>query len=422
MIIHRKNSLDDASRTDADKVMIKRLTVLVIILLLLVSISSCTIGYLIGKSVNLDRYTGRIIDTITITSGRPKGEQPSQVYRIIIRGRVLYTDGSPYRNGTIELRSEVRYTTTDKNGWFMFDDVSVGRHRVSVMEDGVVLAYCDVIIERSIYLTSATRIRLDDGSYLIQIPLDIPIIELMLKLDKDRSKLDLKDVRERKTDDSGGTKQGDPTDGPGEPADPGIPDIPEIPDDPEVLEGPEEPITPEEPDPSDDSDDSGGSGQTGKAPYIIVTDDINPSKAWTKKTAVDIFAERPGNTGVRTIDGKSVIAPGAKGMYIFRIENSEAGPVEYRIRLSETDRNNPPLQMEYRLKRGVSGDEYIGGDSWKSAKDIAVNGDRLAAGEDVYYTLEWKWDSGDDALDTAIGSQKEIPPYILEIIINAKFE
>ena len=157
MIIHRKNDLDDASRTDADKVMIKRLTVLVIILLLLVSISSCTIGYLIGKSVNLDRYTGRIIDTITITSGRPKGEQPSQVYRIIIRGRVLYTDGSPYRNGT---RAEARYgirrpTKTAGLCSMMFR----GRHRVQRYGRRCCTTYCDVIIERSIYLTSATRIR-----------------------------------------------------------------------------------------------------------------------------------------------------------------------------------------------------------------------------------------------------------------------
>lgn len=401
---------------DSGRVVIELPTVLLIILILLVAISSSTIGYFIGKSVNSEGYSGRIVDTLPIRFGRPREEQVAQVYRFTIYGRVLDPNGCPYSNLTVEIQSEIQYTTTDQNGWFKFENVLPGRHRISVVDDGVVLAYCNVIISSSSYITSVKKVLLDDGSYLIEIPVILQAIKLEFELDRSRSSMHLSDV----SSDITAVYTGDPGDLPDEPGGPEEPcdeDSTEIPEEPEMPVVPVEPVVPAVP------GGQGGSvapGGIGAAPYIMVTGETDPSKAWTQSTPVDIFAERPGNTGVRTIDGRNVIVPGARGRYIFRIQNVEKVPVRYWLRLIEADRNNPRLQMKYRLKRGVSGDGYINGDSWKWAWDIGVGGDTIAPGESLYYTLEWKWDTGDDALDTAIGSQEEILPYILEIIITAE--
>jgi hypothetical protein len=92
----------------------------------------------------------------------------------------------------------------------------------------------------------------------------------------------------------------------------------------------------------------------------------------------------------------------------------------YSIALSETDQNSPELPMRYRIRQGVSGNDYLGGNDWKKAEALLVTGAELAAGADMYYTLEWQWESHNDSINTAIGMQEGNPIYILEININAK--
>ncbi len=410
--------------TTAERKLRKIVVPIFFILLMLVAVSSWVIGYYIGKTGNTSGfYSGQIIDTIVITPGW-KAVGGTSLYRINILGRVLYTDGTPFVNGTVELRGEVRYTTTDSQGYFKFDNVEEGRHIITVLQDSALLASASIKAEKTALIGKAQVVRLSDGSYSIMLPLEIDDIDLVLELTKTGGRHTLDITLNPVQHSSGGNGTADiPGSIPSGEHGGDIPggDIPGGDDIPggNIPGGKEPPGT-----------DTGGSGSgngpnkdtQNLAPGVLVTGETPVSQPWTQTTSVDIFAERPGNSGVRNIDGVNVIAPGAVGKYIFKLKNPENYPLVFNIVLSETDQNTPPLLMRYRLKPSVSGEDYIGGSSWKKASEIKAGSALLAADGEVYYTLEWKWLTTDDATDTALGMQKGNPIYILDIIINAWFE
>lgn len=324
----------------------KRLLLLVVFLL--VTFSLCYLSYVIGRTGTGIPYSGKIVDTITLSPG----DGSSHKYLFNIVGYVRYDDGTPYQNGTVELRSEVLNATTDENGWFEFKNVSEGEHTISVLQNGIVIASCTITVERVSFVVSAEITKIGADSYRILVPIETIAVNLHLVLESDTLRLAEDTVTE---------------------------------------------------------------------PQITVTDDILPSQIWMQTTSVDIFAERPGNSGVSTINGANVIAPGSNGKYVFKVENPEKYPVKYTVTLIETDEHNPELPMKYRLMQGVSGSGYVGGNEWKVAADISSASVSLAPGEHSYYTLEWKWDSTDDSTDTEIGMQGGNPVYILEIVINAQY-
>lgn len=322
---------------------------LLLIIFLLVTVSLCYLSYIVGRTGGGFSYSGKIVDTIILSPG--SGSFHSYLVNIV--GYVLYTDGTPYQYGEVELQSDVMYATTDQNGYFEFRDVPEGTHTVSVVQNDVVLASCSVTVEKVSYIETAEIIFSGNNSYHILVPLVTISIDLHFVLDEGTIYL---------------------------------------------------------------------AEDTVSSPQITVSDDGSaPAEIWTQSTSVDIFAERPGNSGVNTIDGVNVIAPGSNGKYIFKIQNPDKFPVKFTLTLLEKDENNPELPMKYRLMEGVSGNDYFGGDSWKSAGDISSEAVTLAAGEVNYYTLEWKWDSISDATDTVIGMQTGDPVYILEIVVNAQF-
>lgn len=333
-----------------DNTVAKKRRRLLLIIFLLLTVSLCYLSYIVGRTGVGISYSGRIVDSIILSPGNGS----SQRYLIDIVGYVRYSDGTPYPNGTVELRSEIMYSVTDETGRFEFKDVPEGEHTISVVKNGIVLASCTITVERASYVSNVEIIKFGDKSYRITVPLNIITIELHIIIDLESG----------------------------------------------TLYFDEETIT---------------------APQIVVSDGNSPSLIWTQSTSVDIFAERSGNNGVTTIDGVNVIAPGSNGKYIFRIQNPEKYPVVYTVTLLETDENNPPLPMKYRLMEGISGNGYIGGNNWKVAGDISSQAVTLAAGQDTYYTLEWKWDSTSDVTDTALGMQTGNPVYILEIVVNAQY-
>ena len=77
--------------------------------------------------------------------------------------------------------------------------------------------------------------------------------------------------------------------------------------------------------------------------------------------------------------------------------------------------------MVYRLKRGNGGIDYIGGSSWKSAGNVALTATQIAPNTTETYTLEWKWNTTNDATDTAIAIQGTRPAYVLNIVITAQY-
>jgi len=280
--------------------------------------------------------------------------------RIDIIGKVVYTNGSLYTDGLIELRSDPRYTWTDNEGIFFFSKVETGEHTISVIKDDKVLASCIVELKYDLSLAKSIVKKSDDGRYIIQISVLEITVEIVLEIDGDELILT----------DGTGTRD----------------DLPD------------------------------------RAPGLLADDIIAPGRYWTQSTDVNIFGERPGNTGVRLIDGMKVIAPGARGSYTFRVENPETLDVRYIISLSEIDENVPKVPMQYRLKYGSSGSNYIGDGSWRSIDDIGSVELTIAAKDVHYYTLEWRWNPSDDLTDTKIGTQKGKPVYTLRITIDAVFK
>ena len=129
---------------------------------------------------------------------------------------------------------------------------------------------------------------------------------------------------------------------------------------------------------------------------------------WAQQTPVNIFSQRAGNQLVwQGKDDIHTIAPGARGSFVFAVKNLDPYPAEYALRLRRDAHNlfDPPLS--YRLRHDVSGDDYVSGDDqWYPPEDVLLRLRRAEPGQIDYYTLQWRWQSGDDALDTAIGMRE----------------
>lgn len=386
----------------------------ILLLLIAVSITSCIIGFVVGRSVTPDYPSGYIVDTIPL-SPDSEGESAYKIY-FNLSGRVLYTDGMPYANSRVELHSNPRYTYTDALGYFTFDDVEPGRHIVNVVMNGVVQASCTVNVDADASYTGSQIVALDDGSFSIRISLDVSVLELTLVLDNGRIIPQLNDRPFGQENESGLPQNSDqpaPLDSPENPDQPAPPVIPEPPAAPEPPLPPPPPV-------------QGGGGSTppppagtpDRAPSMAAIDQIS-GHSWSLLTSVDIFGERPGNHNTSTIYGRKVIAPGAFGSYQFRVKNTEDYVVEYGIRLEDEDENHPSLPMKYRLKAGSA---YLDGNQWQTAADLQTGTKTLSPGSSEYYTLEWKWETVSDSNDTSIGSQTGNPRYILKIRIGAQFK
>lgn len=385
----------------------------ILLLLVAVSITSCIIGFLIGRSVTTDYPSGHIIDTIPLS---PDGqEEASPAVYFSLCGKVLYTDGTPYAYSRVELHSDPKYTYTDATGYFCFLKVEPGQHTINVVRDGVVQASCTVSVEADASYTDSQIVQMDDGNFSIQISLDVSVLELTLVLDNDRIVPQLQDST---------PVQGDDSSLPETPEQPNPPDSPTPPIMPEPPVIPEPPIIPNPPIPPAPPSQGGGttppppSGAPDRAPSMDATGQ-GSDQNWSLLTTVDIFGEREGNHNTRTVNGQTVLSPGAAGSYQFRVKNTEAYDIEYRVRLADTDENQPALPMKYRLK---AGSVYIDGTQWQTAAEIEAGMRTLIPGASDFFTLEWKWETVSDSSDTSIGKQTGDPQYILTIRINAQFK
>ncbi|MDD4565830.1 MAG: carboxypeptidase regulatory-like domain-containing protein [Eubacteriales bacterium] len=383
-----------------------------------VSLTSCLIGFVIGRIVTEDRYTGHIVDTITLSPEQSDGAAIGMnVFNLT--GRVMYSDGTPYANSLVELRSEPRYTYTDSLGYFIFENVNPGKHVINVVQNGSVQATCTVLVDTNASHTESQVVKLDDGSFLIRISLDVAILKLVLVIDNDGLTPQLYD-----SSPLGGGEPALPGEiiGGGDEEDqvsPEQPGIPEIPGQPTTPVQPGTPTTPERPGTPTTPEQPGTPTTPDRAPVVDAREQAAGSQIWAQSTSVNIFGEREGNKNTKTINGENVIAPGASGSYPFRLKNIESNVIKYSISLSDTDEIQPFLPLKYRLKTASS---YIGGDQWRSAADIQTGIKALKPGAVDYYTLEWKWLTSDDTVDTLIGRQNEGNLYILTIQINAQFE
>jgi len=301
--------------------------------------------------------------------------------KITIKGRVVYTDGAPYANGLVELRSTPRITYTDNDGYFIFENVEDGDHTISVFNQSYqVLASCSVVVNHNMEIKDAVLVYLADDRLVLEVAIDVKVLLVVLEIEQDQAgqpkgKLiinpDVKLLEHYTPEEQPGT----PTDG-NKPATldkPTIPNLPIIP-----------PITPPT---------VGGGG------YIPVP----IADALSVYSSVDTdtkFAKGSAAADINIFGSGKRIAPGMTGVYKFTVDNT-ANPfaIYYDIDLVETQ-NSLSIPMKYRLHNNNS-NSYVNGDSnWHTTAEIRAVTANSSVPLDMNdsmktgYTLEWFWDDG----------------------------
>lgn len=311
------------------------------------------------------------------------------VQRFDLEGRVAYTSGAPFANGSILLESTPRYTTTNPEGYFTFLDVEEGRHTISVLESGgTVLARRSVLIERAEGLEETSISRLDDGSFLIRLSVNIPLLQITILLEEGEDGMvsGVEDIFV-------GT----------------FPDSSDQPDPSPPTEGETSPEDGEgdsdSGDNGDDEDIPGGGSPTDPSPV----------------TGMDVYDTRVsyGTDGVASVNifgDEKLIAPGMKGSYKFTVDNGKNSfTVGYNVVFTVSDSLPEENKIPMRYRLSANGSFVAGGrDKWVSL-DALYHAASLQAGNSTTYTLDWYWTESDLDNDYAAFAGY---PYSLKITVT----
>ena len=372
--------------------------------------------YLIGEKADINLFTASIVDTIIISPAAPLIDGKYLNKKVDIKGRITFSNGEPFKNSRVRFKNETGYTTTDNDGCFFFEGVEPGRHIISITKNETDSASVTIAVTRVSQSKDVIAIKLDDGGFLIQVPVDVTQIDIELDINGENLNLISAVDADKQFAPSTPVTPPVPVNPPVNLPDPITPVTPIVP--PAPI-NPPAPVNPSVP---------GGPGGGGvpilpvALPGIAVSDAYETSGEWSLANSIDIFAPRPGNKGVMKIAADTVISPGAEGRYVFVLKNQDVYDVEYLIKLEETDQNDPELPMRYRLKKGLAGTDYLCGSEWQEADGVSTDTLTIQAGETLHFTLEWKWLTISDSLDTRIGMQILNPVYLLSIVINAWYK
>lgn len=301
--------------------------------------------------------------------------------RVTIRGRVVYTNGTPYAYGMVELRSEPRITYTDGDGYFTFKDVEDGYHTISIFnQKRQIIASCTVTINRNIAIPDAVLVPISDNSFLLDIAVDVKVLEIELEIeqgtmDRPTGKLIIKpDVKvvERYIESD------------------------KIEENPKQGGIPEPFVPPEQPKPVNPPVGGGGGGGIPKPPPLN-----NELTVYSSKEPYTKFNQAPTAAACIDIFGLNKrITPGMSGVYQFTIDNTANNfAVSYNIDLEETN-NSLNIPIRYRLKNNRT-NSYVNGDyNWHTITEINEVTAKtpsllfLNGSMKTDYTLEWLWDDG----------------------------
>ncbi len=165
-------------------------------IVVLYSITLCIAAFIFGRATGVSGYYGQLIGTIVISSDSQTSISDAQTVPLTLNGKVLTSDGSPYKNGVVELRSDPRYATTDNNGIFTFENVESGSHKISVIQDNVVLATCNFTLDGNPETKDTVYVKQSDGSYLIQMPSKNAVVEIGMVVNGDSMTISVASSRE----------------------------------------------------------------------------------------------------------------------------------------------------------------------------------------------------------------------------------
>jgi hypothetical protein len=286
---------------------------------------------------------------------------------VTIKGWVRYTNGTPFAHGLVELRSEPRTTYTDADGFFTFENVEDGEHVINVLGKGEkILASAQVRITRNMDIEKSILMRLEDGTYVLEVAVDVKVLEIFLEIEQDGS---------------------------GEPTGNLIIDSnyevlvypPE--DEPKAPPGTGEP--PDKPDQPDRPAKPGGGAESPGAGSLQVYSTASGRH----------FAQGSQPAAQINIFGSNKhIAPGMTGTYRFTVDNEGNDfAVYYDINLAESN-NALNIPMRYRLMNNQTKSYVTGDTGWHTPAEInQATADQakpfsMNQRSHTDYTLEWFWD------------------------------
>ena len=115
--------------------------------------------------------------TLTITT---ENEPEPTVTTYTVNGRVTL-NGQPLANVELELRSTLKTTTTDENGYFAFTEVEMGKHSLTAVNEEKVVGYLSFELTEDVKSDVAL---LDNGTYTVAIDKTGAGVELNLVLNE----------------------------------------------------------------------------------------------------------------------------------------------------------------------------------------------------------------------------------------------
>lgn len=404
-------------------------------LLFLLLATSCIVGFLLGRTTEPGRY-GALIDAIVLSpttvtpepspavspgpvpssgpapspspgatgtpgpSEAPGGETDTL---IDILGVVRYTDGEPFTQGAVRLRSQPRYSRPDGEGRFRFDGVAPGEHVLTVLDfSGNELATRAVQVVRD----APDDAYIEYLDTLCVLHIKALTVEVNVDLTMDRTPGGLLEITlvGAQTEPQPGVS---PT-----PAPSGAPATSPTPTPSEFPAASPTPTPTASPTPTPTP-----------APSPSVRPTVNPSDpgtaqvyhgdsgvSWTQQAEIDLFRPLNGAQG-------RLIAPGSQGYYLFRLENGRRGPVRFTLAIEEGAFHVP---LEFRLTDNTSREVLSHWQPLSAGSQTVSRPLELPGGKEGYYRIEWRWPfHGDDGVDTALGLLED-RTYTLKLTIRVE--
>lgn len=114
------------------------------------------------------------------------------------------------------------------------------------------------------------------------------------------------------------------------------------------------------------------------------------------------------------------IAPGDAGTYRFQVQNKSNGAYVYDVVLNTKDTlpDDAKIPMEFRLQR--DGAFVTGSDAWTGNLTDLYDDQKIEAGKQVTYTLNWRWAESDNDNRFIPYAANEAYAYTLTVTVSAE--
>ncbi|MBT9780075.1 hypothetical protein GPL15_26770 [Clostridium sp. MCC353] len=148
------------------------------ILLVFVSITSFIAGTRIGRDSGNRR--GMMLDTIVLSPDGETAEEKVDETHIKFSGRILLADGTPCANQLLELHSDPMRTKTDSDGFFHFQGIEVGDHKLMMLDESEqVLSQISISVNRD---NTVSYGQVNDASGSVHLAVSEQAVELHIQI------------------------------------------------------------------------------------------------------------------------------------------------------------------------------------------------------------------------------------------------